>query len=82
MITEMTNDRAARIRAYEDAIAAHKAADAVLSALLTVKYGKRAGDMRYAKPETAEIAAAMRAKRDASEAQQTAWLAWLATMQG
>lgn len=64
------------IEAYQAAVQAHKAADVHLSALLTAKYGKRAGDMRYRKPETVEIAEAMRAKLNASEAQQTAWLAY------
>lgn len=63
------------IAAYQAAIKAHEATDTHLSALLTAKYGKRAGDMRYRAPETVEIANAMRANLAASEAQQTAWLA-------
>lgn len=62
------------IARYQAAIKAHDAADAALSALLHARYGKRAGDMRYRKPETVEIADAMRAKLAAGEAQQKAWL--------
>lgn len=64
-----------RIRAYQDANKVAQSACDALSALLTAKYGKRAGDMRYRKPETVEIAQAMRAKLEADERKQTAWLA-------
>lgn len=64
------------VTAYQAAIKAHQITDDTLSALLTAKYGKRAGDMRYRPAETMEIAQAMRAKLDASEAQQTLWLAY------
>ena len=63
------------IGTYQSAIRANQLADSILSALLKAKYGKRAGDMRYRPAETVEIANAMRAKLEASEAQQTAWLA-------
>lgn len=63
------------IRAYSEARLQHQRADDLLSALLTAKYGKRAGDMRYRPAETMEIADAMRIKLAASAAQQTAWLA-------
>jgi len=66
------------VTTYQAAIKAHNAADDYLSKLLTAKYGKRAGDMRYRKPETREIAEAMAAKLAAGEAQQTAWLATMA----
>lgn len=62
------------IARYQAAIKAHQAADDALSTLLRARYGKRAGDMRYRKPETMEIAEAMRAKLEAGEAQQIAWL--------
>jgi len=71
----MTPQTTAIIRAYQEAIKAHQAADDELSRLLIAKYGKRAGDMRYRPAETVEIGDAMRRKLDASEAQQTAWLA-------
>ena len=64
------------IKAYQAAITEHQTACSHLSALLTAKYGKRAGDMRYRSAETVEIAQAMRAKLEASERQQTAWLAY------
>lgn len=63
------------INAYQSAIRANHLADSILSALLKAKYGKRAGDMRYRVAETVEIANAMRAKLEASAAQQTLWLA-------
>ncbi len=67
------------IATYQAAIKTHQIACDHLSRLLKAKYGKRAGDMRYRQAETVEIADAMRAKLDASEAQQNAWLA---TMRG
>lgn len=66
------------IETYQAAVRAHQKADDALSALLKAKYGKRAGDMRYRASETVEIAQAMRAKLDASEAQQIAWLSTMA----
>lgn len=60
---------------YQRAIKTHQIADDKLSALLTAKYGKRAGDMRYRPAETVAIADAMKEKLQASEEQQTAWLA-------
>lgn len=66
------------IHAYQDAIRAHQEADDRLSALLRARYRKRAGDMRYQKPETVDIANAMHAKLEASERQQVAWLATMA----
>jgi hypothetical protein len=63
------------VAAYQAANRAAQAACNNLSALLRAKYGKRAGDMRYRKPETVEIAEAMRAYLEASEARQAAWLA-------
>lgn len=63
------------VKTYQAAIRAAQAADDRLSAVLRAQYGKRAGDMRYRKPETVEIADAMRAYYEASEAKQTAWLA-------
>lgn len=65
----------ATIQAYQAAIKTAQAADDRLSALLRAKYGKRAGDMRYRKAETVEIAKAMREYLQASEARQAAWLA-------
>ena len=66
------------IEAYQAAIRAHQAADDHLSQLLQARYGKRAGDMRYRPAETVEIADAMRAKLDAGERQQQAWLQTMA----
>ncbi len=63
------------VHAYQTAINDAQAADEALSALLTAKYGKRAGDMRYKPAETVEIAQAMHAYLEASEARQKAWLA-------
>lgn len=60
---------------YQAAIRANQAACDHLSRLLRAKYGKRAGTMRYKPAETVEIAEAMRAKLEASSAQQAAWLA-------
>ena len=70
------------IRTYQDANAHHLAVCAHLSTLLKARYGKRAGDMRYRPAETREIAEAMRAKLDASEATQIAWLATMRTEGG
>jgi len=63
------------IHTYQATIKSAQQADDALSALLRAKYGKRAGDMRYRPAETVEIAQAMRAYLEASEARQTAWLA-------
>lgn len=63
------------IARYQRAIKTHQIADDKLSALLTAKYGKWAGDMRYRPAETVAIADAMKEKLQASEEQQTAWLA-------
>lgn len=63
------------IATYQAAIKANREADQILSSLLKSKYGKMAGDMRYRRAETVEIADATKAKLEASEAQQTAWMA-------
>lgn len=66
---------------YQNAVMAAQTACDALSALLTARYGKRAGDMRYRKPETVEIANAMRVYLEASERRQTAWLATMGPFQ-
>jgi hypothetical protein len=63
------------VTTYQQTLKAAQEADTHLSTLLQAKYGKRAGDMRYRPAETVEIAQAMRAYLEASEARQTAWLA-------
>ena len=69
------DERQTTTRRYQEAVRAAQAADDRLSALLHVKYGKRAGDMRYRPAETVEIGLAMMAYLEASDARQTAWLA-------
>lgn len=71
----MTRDRQLAIATYQAANRAAQTADDRLSALLQAKYGTRAGDMRYRRAETVEIAEAMRAYLEASEARQNAWMA-------
>lgn len=66
----------ALIEAYQAATKVAMATDECLSLLLIVKYGKRAGDMRYRAPETTEIADAMQTKLHADAAQQAAWKAY------
>lgn len=54
-------------------------ADQHLSHLLSDKYGKRAGDMRYAPAETSEIAAAMDRYKELGQMTHAAWLDTLVT---